>query len=202
MVLQETLKRILQNRGQTLADFIRRCEADGISLLFNQASTGRISGITYFYNDFKSKGQALGERFKWAEIIKSLNYEQIRDSKTISETNSRTLTKYGEFESTKQIDSTRTGRGDNEFHRGRSENIEFDGWEQGFIDEAGRTDEPDRAKALERYAVNDHISTGSDDYPSDWFDGSIDIQISDDIDDEAIHGRNRHRKKQARTNRR
>jgi len=29
---------------------------------------------------------------------------------------------------------------------------------------------------------------------------SIDISIADDIDDEAIHGRNRHRKKQARTN--
>jgi len=56
MVLQETLKLILQNRGQPLADFIRRCEAEGISLLFNQASTGRISGITYFYNGFKSKG--------------------------------------------------------------------------------------------------------------------------------------------------
>lgn len=30
--------------------------------------------------------------------------------------------------------------------------------------------------------------------------GSIDIEIQDDVDDEAIHGRNRHRKRQARTN--
>jgi len=202
MVLQEMLKRILQNRGQTLADFIRRCEAENVSLLFNQASTGRISGITYFYNGFKSKGQALGERFKWAEIIKSLNYEQIRDGKTISETNSRTLAKYGELDPAKQGNNTRTGHGIAEFHRSGTEDIEFDGWEQGFIDEAGRTDEPDREQALERDANDDHISTGSNDYHSDWFDRAIDIQISDDIDDEAIHGRNRHRKRQARTNRR
>jgi hypothetical protein len=200
MVLQETLKRILQNRGQTLADFIRRCEAEGISLLFNQASTGRISGITYFYNDFKSKGQALGERFKWAEIIKSLNYEQIRDGKAIGETNSRTLAKYGELDAAKQGNSTRTGHGITGLHSSSTEDIEFNGWEQGFIDEAGRTDEPDREQTLERDAIDDHISIGSNDYHNDKFGGFIDIQISDDIDDEAIHERNRHRKRRARTN--
>jgi hypothetical protein len=200
MVLQETLKRVLQNRGQSLADFIMRCEVEGVSLLFNQASTGRTSGITYFYNGFKSKGQALGERFKWAEIIKSLNYEQIRDGKTISETNSRTLAKYGEFDSTKQSIGTGIRNGGNELHSGRAENFEFDGWEQSFTDETGRKNEPDRTEAHERNAVNDHISAGSNDYHSDRFGGFIDIQISDDINDEAIHGRNRHRKRQARTN--
>ncbi len=30
--------------------------------------------------------------------------------------------------------------------------------------------------------------------------GSLSVEIADDVDDEAIHGRNRHRKKQARTN--
>jgi hypothetical protein len=200
MVLQETLKRILQNRGQTLTDFIKGCEAQGISLLFNQASTGRISGITYFYSGFKSKGQALGERFKWAEIIKSINYEQIRDGKTIGETNSRTLAKYGEFDSTKQSISARIRSGGNELHSGRTENFEFDGWEQSFNDETGRKNEPDRTEAHERNAVNDYISVDPNDYHSDRFGGFIDIQISDDIDDEAIHGRNRHRKRQARTN--
>lgn len=200
MVLQETLKRILQNRGQTLTDFIKRCEAQGISLLFNQASTGRISGITYFYNGFKSKGQALGEHFKWAEIIKLLNYEQIRDGKTISETNSRTLAKYGEFDSTKQNVNIRTRSGVDELHRSRTENFEFDGWEQDVIDETARTNESDRAQALKRNEANDHISADSNDYYSDWFDGALDIQISDDIDDEAILGRNRRRQKKARTN--
>jgi hypothetical protein len=37
--------------------------------------------------------------------------------------------------------------------------------------------------------------------PDGWLNSPfIDISIADDIDDEAIHGRNRHRKKQARTN--
>lgn len=193
MVLQETIKRILQNRGLTLTDFIKRCEADGISLLFNQASTGRINGVTYFYNGFKSKGQALGERFKWAEIIKSIDYEQVRDSKAISEANSRTLAKYGEFNSPQKSTGSGTRSRTAELHRGRTENFEFNGWEQGFIDETGRTDEPDRAEAHEGITVNDHISSGSDDYNSGRFSGFIDIQISDDIDDEAVLGKNRRR---------
>lgn len=193
MVLQETLKRILQNHGQTLPDFIKRCEVEGISLLFNQASTGRISGITYFYNGFKSRGQALGERFKWAEIIKSINYEQIRDGETISETNSRTLAKYGQFDPARQNANVGIRSRNHELYTSRTENFEFDGWEQSFIDETGRTDEPDRAQTHEGIAVNDHISVGSDDYHSDGFGGFIDIQISDDIDDEAVLGKNRRR---------
>src|SRR5690606_31864561 len=62
----------------------------------NQASTGRVSGITYFMDDFKAKGQALGNRFKWANIIKTLDYEQTRDGQEISEANSRTRARYGE----------------------------------------------------------------------------------------------------------
>ncbi|MBD1394629.1 hypothetical protein [Mucilaginibacter glaciei] len=60
------LEPIIYERKLTLQEFISRSEQAGISLLFNQASTGRISGITYFINDFKIKGQALGNRFKWA----------------------------------------------------------------------------------------------------------------------------------------
>jgi hypothetical protein len=193
MVLQEALKRILQNRGEIIPDFIRRCEAEGINLLFNQASTGRISGVTYFYNGFKSKGQALGERFKWAEIIKSIDYEQVRDSKAISETNSRTLAKYGQFDPARQNASAGIGSGNHELYTSRTENFEFDGWEQIFIDETGRTDEADRAETYEGIAVNDHISARSDDYHSDRLSGFIDIQISDDIDDEAVLGKNRRR---------
>jgi hypothetical protein len=193
MVLQETLKRILQNRGQSLTEFIRRCEADGISLLFNQASTGRISGVTYFYNGFKSKGQALGERFKWAEIIKSINYEQIRDGATIGEANRRTLGKYGEFDSAKQKTTNRKRGGNHELYTSRTEDFEFDGWEQGVIDETGRTDESDRAQTHEGMALNDHISADSNDYNRDRPGGFIDIQITDDVDDEQVYGKRRKR---------
>jgi hypothetical protein len=80
MVLQNKLIKIIKQPNLSLTDFIQNCEQNGISILFNQASTGRVSGITYFNNDFKIKGQSLGNRFKWSEIIKSINYKQNRDS--------------------------------------------------------------------------------------------------------------------------
>src|SRR5690606_16339503 len=42
------------------------------------------------------KGQALGNRFKWANIIKAIDYEQARDSQKISQANRRTRDIYGE----------------------------------------------------------------------------------------------------------
>lgn len=97
MLVQEKLSLILNQPNRSMQDFIQHCEAEGIHLLFNQATTGFISGITFFYNGFKAKGQALGGSFKWMEIVKQLNYEQIRDSKSISEANGRTKAKYGDI---------------------------------------------------------------------------------------------------------
>jgi hypothetical protein len=44
------------------------------------------------------------------------------------------------------------------------------------------------------------FSHSSSEAANNEFDATIDISISDDVDDEAIHGRNRHRKGQVRTN--
>ena len=96
-LLQALLEPIIYERKLTLQEFISRSGEAGISLLFNQAGTGRISGITYFINDFKIKGQVLGNRFKWAELIKYIDYEQDRDSKAISLANHRTKEKYGAY---------------------------------------------------------------------------------------------------------
>jgi hypothetical protein len=95
MVLQEKVNTALL-KSSTLKSFITHLKQAGVGVLFNQASTGRVSGITYFLDDFKAKGQTLGNRFKWANIIKTLDYEQIRDSQEISEANRRTREKYGE----------------------------------------------------------------------------------------------------------
>jgi len=97
MFLQKVLSDIPKNNKLSLQDFIQQCEAKNISLLFNQASTGRISGITYFHRFFKAKGQALGDRFKWMEVAKQLDYEQNRDSEAISKANGRTRSKYGDY---------------------------------------------------------------------------------------------------------
>src|SRR5690606_14800777 len=95
MVLQEKVNSALL-KSRTLKTFISHLERAGVQVLFNQASTGRVSGITYFMDDFKAKGQVLGNRFKWANIIKTLDYEQARDSQEISQANSRTRAKFGE----------------------------------------------------------------------------------------------------------
>ncbi|MEX2591802.1 MAG: relaxase/mobilization nuclease domain-containing protein [Anditalea sp.] len=95
MVLQEKVSSAL-SKSKNLKEFITHLEKAGVQVLFNQASTGRVSGISFFTGDFKAKGQALGNRFKWANIIKALDYEQTRDRKEISQANSRTRAKYGE----------------------------------------------------------------------------------------------------------
>ncbi len=108
MLLQEKMKALLSRPNLTITDMIRQGQKEGIHFLFNQAMTGRITGITYFHEGFKIKGQALGNRFKWAEIIKKTGYEQTRDSKTISEANDSTRAKYGRFGS---ATGERTGSG-------------------------------------------------------------------------------------------
>lgn len=97
MLLKEKMETLLDGPGQpnlTITELIGQAQKEGIYFLFNQASTGRITGITYFHEDFKIKGQALGNRFKWAAIIKKVGYEQNRDSKAISEANDITRAKY------------------------------------------------------------------------------------------------------------
>src|SRR5690606_22309256 len=95
MVLQEKVNTALL-KSSTLKTFITHLEQAGVQVHFNQPSTGRVSGITYFMDDFRAKGQALGNRYKWANIIKTLDYEQTRDGQEISQANSGTKARYGE----------------------------------------------------------------------------------------------------------
>jgi hypothetical protein len=193
MVIQELLRKIVASKKLTLTELIKQGEQVGIHFLFNQASTGRISGITYFYQGLKIKGQALGNSFKWAELIKSIDYEQIRDRKAVSEANGRTTELYGEL--------TTAGRnGDNGLRPGSTEDTRYNGGQSGGFEEFGNEDNTDRKRSLETdqaagilvggTAVDLHDDPGTD----------ISIQISDDVDDEAIYGRNRRRQKKARTN--
>ena len=210
MLLQEKLTSLLSQPGLTLPQFIRNCEDSGVSLLFNQASTGRISGITYFYQGFKMKGQALGHRFKWAEIIKLLNYEQVRDGKAVSQENERTRAIYGEQGA---VGTAARGMGVADSNGGANA-AEFD--EQSQTGTADRNDAAGRGstdyetgtsdgRSAQGNAISDpadEANTRSDGYGNYITDGGLDIQIADDIDDEAIHGRNRRREKKVRTNRR
>lgn len=87
--LQELLEKVIA-QSKTISELIARGDQAGIAFLFNQASTGRVTGISYCYRGFKTKGQALGNQFKWSEIIKKVSYEESSDRLLISEANERT----------------------------------------------------------------------------------------------------------------
>jgi len=88
--LQMTLRKTLQDHpGMNLHQFVSRLERQGINVLFNQASTGYVSGISYGLGDFVITGSKLGSDFKWRSIANRLGYEQGRDHSAISEANIR-----------------------------------------------------------------------------------------------------------------
>ena len=89
MKLQVTVKNILSQKP-TAEQFISRLEAQGINVLFNQASTGFVSGISYGYEGMQFKGAHLGNAYKWQAIKNAINYEQERDRTAIYQANIRT----------------------------------------------------------------------------------------------------------------
>jgi hypothetical protein len=89
--LQRIIKSVLKDKpGMTTGQFIRALESKGVRVLFNQATTGFVSGISYDYKGFPIKGAKLGNDFKWSSIKSAINYEQERDRTIIHETNLRT----------------------------------------------------------------------------------------------------------------
>ena len=91
MQMQIIIRDILQARPKlTCGKFIRALESKGINILFNQATTGYVSGISYSYQDFISTGAKLGNDFKWTTIKNNIDYEQERDRTAVHEANART----------------------------------------------------------------------------------------------------------------
>lgn len=89
MKLQVTIKNILSQKP-TAEQFIKHLEAQGINILFNQASTGFVSGISYGYDGMQFKGAHLGNAYKWQAVKNAINYEQERDRAAIYQANVRT----------------------------------------------------------------------------------------------------------------
>jgi hypothetical protein len=91
MTLQVLIKdTINSNKKLTCSEFIQALEKKGIHILFNQASTGFVSGISYSYEGMIITGAKLGNDYKWASIKNSINYEQERDRAAIHQANDRT----------------------------------------------------------------------------------------------------------------
>ncbi|MEX2233778.1 MAG: relaxase/mobilization nuclease domain-containing protein [Cyclobacteriaceae bacterium] len=88
--LQVIIKQALEIRPrQSAEEFIQKLENKGVNVLFNQASTGYVSGISYNYESITITGSKLGNDFKWTTIKNCINYEQERDRATIYEANIR-----------------------------------------------------------------------------------------------------------------
>jgi hypothetical protein len=202
MVLQKKLERLFVAKGISLL---------GIHLLFNQASTGRVSGITYFYGDFKSTGKALGNRFKWSELIKQVNYEQDRDGAAVSHASERTK---GIYNSTwARVANAQGGLGSNPANAATdAAKLQQPAWVTGSDErtaaQTGRAAHGNGAGAGEsaQWPATDALVDQGAGRNFDWRDAGVGyipgIEISDDIDDEAVLGRSRRRQKQVRTNQR
>lgn len=90
--LQVILKKILQNdKNLTTTEFISRLQKKGVDILFNQATTGYVSGISYRYNGIIINGAKLENNYEWSSIKNSINYEQERDRTEIYRANLRSI---------------------------------------------------------------------------------------------------------------
>jgi hypothetical protein len=89
MKLQVIIKNVLSQKPDA-EQFIKQLELQGINVLFNQASTGFVSGISYGYEGMQFKGAHLGNAYKWQAIKNVISYEQERDRAAIYQANVRT----------------------------------------------------------------------------------------------------------------
>lgn len=198
LVLQEIMKKLSAN-SNSISDLIIKGEQAGVHFLFNQQSTGRISGITYFFRDLKITGQKLGNHFKWAELIKKVNYEQDRDGKAISEANSRTKAAYGDF--SRSDEQQTTGQGSNGLHRSGKTGFADEHRQQPAVEKNGNEAYPNRERSLETGADADNLYRDTADTMYRYT-PEITISIAEDVDDEVIYGKDRRRQQKARKNRR
>lgn len=216
MLLQEKVAVAIQS-SKHMGDFIGTLRKDGIDLLFNQARTGRVSGITYFMNGFMVTGRSLGQQFKWSALIKEVYYEQAQHGEAISQANSRTKAKYGErttggrtnprqgigrnvrqdsdqskgVEPVSARDSERHQQATSEFRRGGSAAGEGRGDAFGdFPSNTGiqqTTTENEKSFDGGVFPEHDSVSRAGG---SSWFDG-LAIEITSDEDDERLKRKKR-----------
>ncbi|WP_431126268.1 relaxase/mobilization nuclease domain-containing protein [Flagellimonas flava] len=88
LMLQHHLENAILNSRNT-TELIRELGKNKIHPKFNIGkSTGRVTGISFRYDDVIYKGSTLGRKYSWNNIIKRVNYEQDRDHTIILKTNS------------------------------------------------------------------------------------------------------------------
>ncbi|HZY82259.1 MAG TPA: relaxase/mobilization nuclease domain-containing protein [Cyclobacteriaceae bacterium] len=97
--IQIAVQNILNDRpGLSTEDFIKSLEMQDVNVLFNQAKTGYVSGISYGLDGFLITGSKLGNAYKWTTLKNTIDYEQERDGAAVHAANDRTRSL--KFEST------------------------------------------------------------------------------------------------------
>ena len=128
MAMQNIIGDVLKSKNQMSTDeFISKLEARGVNVIFNQALTGYVSGISYLYQGAVMKGAKLGNGFKWSTIKNTINYEQERDRQRVYETNVR---------SQSAIDELRAGNG---HAQGNTANTQGSVVKYGQLPDSGKT---------------------------------------------------------------
>lgn len=69
----------------TVAEFSRRLSTAGVGVLANVASTGRLNGFSFELDGVKFKASQLGDKYKWSQLQKEINYDQTRDRAGLEE---------------------------------------------------------------------------------------------------------------------
>ncbi|MEW4923098.1 relaxase/mobilization nuclease domain-containing protein [Algibacter sp. 2305UL17-15] len=68
------------SKSYDVSEFIIAIKQKNISPKFNASkTTGRVTGISFKYQDVIYKGSTLGRQYSWNNIIKQIDYEQDRD---------------------------------------------------------------------------------------------------------------------------
>jgi hypothetical protein len=89
LVLQDKIGSAISKAKDT-KEFIGLLEQQHISPRFNiSKTTGRVSGISFRYQDVIYKGSTLGKKFSWNSITKHIDYEQTRDRSAVLSANEK-----------------------------------------------------------------------------------------------------------------
>ncbi len=114
VTLQNQLMEALKH-SKNIEEFIYQLQSGEIRPKFNiSKTTGRVSGVSFSYEGVIYKGSSLGRQYSWNNIIKQIDYDQIRDRAVILQTNAAEqgdfrgigTDKEGAGENTKQSKST------------------------------------------------------------------------------------------------
>lgn len=91
LTLQSLLDQAMEGRPAT-SEFFSRLELEGVLVIPNLASTGKVSGLAYSYQGILWKGSDLGKKYSWNALIAGgIDYDQVRDAPVIARKKAQTI---------------------------------------------------------------------------------------------------------------